>query len=74
MFFVYHGRTTATGDQGVVFIDRMKILKDGRLVVEGPTTAPQGPAIGCEEKHVIYYCIYPTGIELIESILFVIQL
>ena len=41
MFCVYHGRTTATGDDRVVFIDRMKILKDGRLVVEGPTTKPQ---------------------------------
>lgn len=41
MFCVYHGRTTATGDDRVVFIDRMKILKDGRLIVEGPTTAPQ---------------------------------
>jgi beta-xylosidase len=41
MFCVYHGRTTATGDDRVVFVDRMKILKDGRLVVEGPTTKPQ---------------------------------
>src|SRR5215210_2028912 len=41
MFCVYHGRTTATGDERVVFIDRMKILKDGRLAVEGPTTNPQ---------------------------------
>lgn len=41
MFCVYHGRTTATGDDRVVFIDRMKILKDGRLVVEGPTTTAQ---------------------------------
>lgn len=41
MFCVYHGRTTATGDDRVVFIDRMKILKDGKLVVEGPTISPQ---------------------------------
>lgn len=41
MLCVYHARTSATGDQRVVFIDRMKILKDGKLVVEGPTTAPQ---------------------------------
>lgn len=41
MFCVYHARTSATGDKRVVFIDRMKILKDGTLVVEGPTTAPQ---------------------------------
>ena len=41
MFCVYHGRTTATGDERVVFVDRMKILKDGRLVVEGPNTSVQ---------------------------------
>jgi beta-xylosidase len=41
MFCVYHGRTTATGEERVVFIDRMKIGKDGKLVVEGPTTTPQ---------------------------------
>lgn len=41
MFCVYHARTTATADERVVFIDRMKILKDGTLVVEGPTTSPQ---------------------------------
>lgn len=41
MFCVYHGRTTATGDDRVVFIDRMKILDDGQLVVEGPNTEPQ---------------------------------
>lgn len=41
MFCVYHARTSATGDKRVVFIDRMKILKDGKLVVEGPTTKPQ---------------------------------
>jgi beta-xylosidase len=41
MFCVYHGRTTKTGDKRVVFIDRMKILKNGKLVVEGPNTAPQ---------------------------------
>jgi beta-xylosidase len=41
MFCVYHARTTSTGDERVVFIDRMKILKDGTLVVEGPTTSPQ---------------------------------
>lgn len=41
MFCVYHGRTTATGNERVVFIDRMRILADGKLVVEGPTTEPQ---------------------------------
>jgi beta-xylosidase len=40
MFCVYHGRTTATGDERVVFIDRMKA--DGtKLSVFGPTTTPQ---------------------------------
>ncbi len=41
MFCVYHGRTTTTGNKRVVFIDRMKILPGGKLVVEGPTTTPQ---------------------------------
>jgi beta-xylosidase len=41
MFCVYHGRTSSTGDERVVFIDRMKILKGGKLAVEGPTTTPQ---------------------------------
>jgi beta-xylosidase len=41
MLCVYHARTTTTGDQRVVFIDRMRIAKDGVLTVEGPTTTPQ---------------------------------
>jgi beta-xylosidase len=41
MFCVYHGRTTTTGNERVVFIDRMEIQKDGKLVVHGPHTAPQ---------------------------------
>lgn len=41
MLCVYHARTSSTGDQRVVFIDRMKISKDGVLTVEGPTTASQ---------------------------------
>lgn len=41
MFCVYHGRTAATGDQRVVFIDRMEIRKDGKLVVYGPKTTAQ---------------------------------
>lgn len=36
MFCVYHGRTEATGNDRVVFIDRMHI-RDGRLSVDGPT-------------------------------------
>lgn len=47
MFCVYHARTTATGDERVVFIDRMKILKDGTLTVDGPSTTPQ-PRVGIE--------------------------
>ncbi len=50
MFCVYHGRTTATGDDRVVFVDRMKILKDGRLVVEGPTTNAQPLPSGIRKK------------------------
>lgn len=41
IYCVYHGRTKVTGDQRVVFIDEMKILDNGRLVVEGPTTTPK---------------------------------
>lgn len=37
MLCVYHGRTKATGHQRLVFIDRMEVSKDGRLVVHGPT-------------------------------------
>ncbi|WDF68314.1 glycoside hydrolase family 43 protein [Sphingobacterium oryzagri] len=35
---VYHGRTTATGDQRLVFIDEMTITPAGKLIVNGPTT------------------------------------
>ncbi len=50
MFCVYHGRTTATGDERVVFIDRMKILNNGELVVHGPTTTAQPVPSGINEK------------------------
>ncbi len=40
MFCVYHARTTKTGDERVVFIDRMEV-KNGKLTVHGPTTTPQ---------------------------------
>ena len=38
MFCVYHGRTSETGDERVVFIDEMKILDDGSLKILGPST------------------------------------
>jgi len=38
MLCVYHGRTSKTGKNRVVFIDRMEVLEDGTLVVHGPTT------------------------------------
>lgn len=41
MYCVYHGRTNKTGDERVVFIDKMHFEPDGRLVVEGPTTDKQ---------------------------------
>jgi len=41
MFCVYHARTQATGNERVVFIDRMMIDADGKLVVNGPTTTNQ---------------------------------
>ena len=51
MFCVYHGRTTATGDERVVFIDRMEILDDGTLVVYGPNTEPQPAPSGQAVNH-----------------------
>ncbi len=38
MLCVYHGRTTETGDERVVFIDEMQIDNRGKLTVNGPTT------------------------------------
>ena len=38
IFCVYHGRTTATGQERVVFIDEMEIGQDGQLIVHGPST------------------------------------
>ena len=40
MFCVYHGRTAATGDERVVFIDRMTV-KAGMITIAGPTTTAQ---------------------------------
>lgn len=40
MFCVYHGRTAQTGDERVVFIDRMNV-SNGKITVNGPTTTPQ---------------------------------
>lgn len=41
MYCVYHGRTTQTGDERVVFIDKMEIKETRELVVNGPTTDEQ---------------------------------
>ena len=49
MFCVYHARTTKTGDQRVVFIDRMRV-KDGKIVVLGPTTKAQKMPSGVRGK------------------------
>lgn len=38
MYCVYHGRTTKTGEERVVFIDKMEITEKGDLIVHGPTT------------------------------------
>lgn len=46
MYCVYHGRTVNTGNRRLVFIDRMEILKNGHLVVYGPTTTPQSSPPG----------------------------
>jgi len=40
MFCVYHGRTAKTGNERVVFIDRMKV-KSGLITIAGPTTTAQ---------------------------------
>jgi len=40
MFCVYHARTSKTGNERVVFIDRMQATK-GKITVFGPTTTPQ---------------------------------
>ncbi|MEO5894034.1 MAG: glycoside hydrolase family 43 protein [Ferruginibacter sp.] len=50
MFCVYHGRTNMTGDERVVFIDRMRILADGTLSVSGPTTTAQPVPSGSGSK------------------------
>jgi len=41
MLCVYHARTTGTGEERVVFMDRMEITDGGQLVVHGPTTTQQ---------------------------------
>ena len=46
MFCVYHGRTKASGNDRVVFIDSMHIGSDGKIVVNGPTTTPQPKPFG----------------------------
>lgn len=40
MFCVYHARTAETGEERVVFIDRMKV-SNGKITIQGPTTTPQ---------------------------------
>ncbi|MNL12280.1 Xylosidase/arabinosidase [compost metagenome] len=37
---VYHARTTKTGNQRLVFLDELKILPNGQLIVDGPTVKP----------------------------------
>ena len=41
MYIMYHGRTTQSGNQRVVFLDKMSINEDGTLTVDGPTTTAQ---------------------------------
>jgi beta-xylosidase len=49
MFCVYHARTTKTGDERVVFIDRMEV-KGGKITVYGPTTKVQKLPSGAREN------------------------
>lgn len=39
MLCVYHGRTKATGNERVIFIDELKISDEGILTVSGPSTS-----------------------------------
>ena len=41
MLCLYAGRTAATGNRRVLFMDRMEVRNDGELVVHGPTVTPQ---------------------------------
>lgn len=36
---VYHARTNSSGDQRIVFIDKLNIDKDGKLTIDGPTVS-----------------------------------
>lgn len=38
---VYHGRTKATGNERVVFIDKVKFNTKGEMIIDGPTTDVQ---------------------------------
>ena len=49
MFCVYHGRTAKTGEERVVFIDRMQV-KNGKIKVLGPTTTAQKLPSGLKRK------------------------
>jgi beta-xylosidase len=40
-YMVYHGRTSKTGNDRKVFIDRMEFKEDGQVVVHGPTATKQ---------------------------------
>lgn len=48
MFCVYHARTATTGNERVVFIDRMQV-KNGKITVIGPTTTPQKIPSGAKQ-------------------------
>ena len=39
MLCVYHGRTEKTGNERMVFIDKMEITDNGKLIIHGPTTS-----------------------------------
>lgn len=64
MYCVYHGRTQATGNDRVVFVDEMEI-KDGKLTVFGPTTAPKHKPLPLADPYILCdgdtYYLYGTG-------------
>lgn len=45
MLCVYHGRTEETGHERLVFIDKMEITPEGKIVVHGPSLAEQALSI-----------------------------
>jgi beta-xylosidase len=50
IYTVYHGRTKITGDERAVFMDELKILDNGELKINGPSTSNQPLPISDSEN------------------------